>query len=129
MALPVEELQAHPRGQIVYAGSQLMSATMGKFTLNPNVSLKHTLAHTPNGYVFGNEECSGTFDCDVSEVGPERDWIAEVKAKKVKKITFEIPTLQYEIEMVLGQIDLEVPLDNAVRFTVAWVGKIKKAVV
>lgn len=128
MALPEQELQNHPRGQIVYAGSQLMSATLGKFTLNPNVSLKHTLARTPNGYVYGVQDCSGSFEVDTPETGPERDWIAEVQAKKVKKITFEIPTLQYEIEMVLGQVDMDVPLDNAVHFVINFVGKIKPAV-
>ncbi len=122
------ELKAHPRGQIAVEGSQLMQAVMGRFSFTNGAQLKHTLARSPNGVVLGVRDCNGSIEIDVAEDGIEQPWYTLVRTGKRVNAQYEIPTLNCEIEMVLSGVDTELPVDNSVKLTVNWVGKLKEPV-
>jgi hypothetical protein len=123
MALPVEALQAHPRGQISLNGGRMRSAIMGRFSLKNGAQVKHTLAVPANGYVVGNPEVAGSIDMEVSETGPEREFFRYVKQGKVVNFIFELPTLGVEIQGVFETVEVEFPLADAVKITASFVGK------
>ncbi len=124
MALTVEQLKAHPRGQVHFNGSQLMQATMGRFSITNNAKLKSTLARNPNAIVIGNVECEGSVEIDIPEEGAEWDYILLVKTGKKVAFNFEIPAENVTVEGVLQKYEGEIPLDDAVKATVGWIGTI-----
>jgi hypothetical protein len=121
------ELKQHPRGQIAIGGGELQKATMGRFTVTNNAKLKHTLRFSPSGYVLGNKECSGTIEVDVDEDGLESDWYEDIENGQRKLFRFKIPTLLKQIDGVCSSADTELPLDDACKLTVSFIGKLKPA--
>lgn len=128
MALTVEELKAHPRGQVHLNGTQLMQATMGRFTAKNNAQLKHTLARSPNAIVTGNIEADGSIEIDVPEEGTEFDYIRLVTTGKKVSFQFEIPDQNVTVEGMFTSIEGELPLNDAVKFTLAWIGKVSNVI-
>ena len=129
MPLPVDQLKAHPRGQVSFNGSRMKQATMGRFNIKTGAKIKHTLAVQANGYVIGNIECSGTIELDISEMGPEFQYIQLAKVGKVCSFIFEIPTLQIEFAGVIEGIDGDLGIDDAVKISLAWVGRVQDPVI
>src|SRR5262245_61584142 len=107
-----DELLSHPIGQIQCNGSQMMQATMGKFSFTNNGKTTHSLAKSPSGTHTGNRECTGSVEIDLSEAGPEQDWIGMVRTGKKVSFTYELPTLNVEILGILTGVDGDISREN-----------------
>lgn len=128
MALTVEELKNHPRGQVHVNGTQLMQATMGRFSVTNNAKLKSTLAKNPNAIVFGNVEAEGSIEVDVPEEGTEFDYIRLVTSGQKVNFQFEIPEQNVTVEGAFQKLEGEIPLDDAVKMTLSWIGKVSNVI-
>lgn len=122
----VSELKKHPKGQITCQGSQMMQATMGRFSIDNGATMKHTMARKQNGVVLGVPDCNGSVEIDVAADGLEQPWYTLVQSGTEVAFQYEIPTLNVEITGVLKSIDTELPMDQAVKLTVSWVGRAGK---
>jgi hypothetical protein len=125
--MATDPLKLHPRGQIAIGAGELQRATLGRFNVTRNTKLKHTLRRSPSGAVQGTQECSGTIEVDVDEDGLELDWYEKLQNGERIVFRFKIPTLVKQIDGFLQSIDTELPLDDAVKLTVAFIGKLKAA--
>lgn len=121
------ELKLHPRGAIAVGAGELQSATLGRFTKTNNGKLKHTLRRSPSGAVKGNTECSGTIEVDISEDGLDLDWFEKLENFERVAFRFKLPTLLKQIDGFLTSIDAELPLDDACKLTVNFIGALKPA--
>lgn len=128
MALPSEDLVRFTPGQLAVGSGKLRDATMAKFSYKNNAKLKHSMMKSPNGFVIGTRECSGSFEVDVPETGPERDYFGDVIAGKVVKMQYEIPTLNCEITGVYDGVDGDLSTGEAVKLTISWIGTLSKPV-
>lgn len=124
MPLPVESLIEHSRGQLVISGSRARSATMASFQIVTGAKVKHTLAVQANGIVYGNAEAKVTIEVDISDEGPERDWISDLLSHKIRNVVFEIPKVGITFQVGVDSIDGKMPLDDAVNLTINCVGKV-----
>ena len=121
-----QELKRYPRGQLAIGNGDLQQAIVSRFSFTANTKLKHTLRQSPSGYVLGTRECTGSFDLEISEDGPEIEVFDAIDEGEIKNFRYKIPTVTKTIEGVFTSVDVEEPLDDAVRFTVNWIGKLKK---
>lgn len=120
-----QELKRYPRGQIAIGNGDLQQATLARFSFTNNGKLKHTLRKSPSGVVLGTRECTGSFELEIDEDGPEREVFDAIGEGTIQNFRFKMPTLTKTIEGIFTSVDVEEPLDDAVRFTVNFIGKLK----
>lgn len=120
------ELRQYPRGQLAIGNGTLQQATLARFSYTNNGKLKHTLRNSPSGFVLGTRECSGSFDLEIHEDGPEREVFDAIQNGELKNFRFKMPTITKTIEGIYVSVDVEAPLDDAVKFTVNFIGKLKE---
>lgn len=121
-----QELKRYPRGQIAIGNGDLQQASLARFTFTNNGRLKHTLRKTPAGFVLGTREASGSFELQVDEDGPELQVFEAIRAGEIKNFRFKLPQITKTIEGIFTSVDVEEPLDDAVKFTVNFIGKLKE---
>jgi hypothetical protein len=119
------ETRRFPRGQIALGSGDLQQAIVARFTFTNNGKLKHSLRRSPSGYVLGTRDCSGSFELEIDEDGPEIDVFDAIKSGEFKNFRYKMPKIVKTIEGILVSVDVELPIDDAVKFTVSWVGKLK----
>jgi hypothetical protein len=117
------ELRRYPRGQLSFGPGDLTQAETVRVTSTNNGKLKHTLKRSPSGRVLGTRELTFTFDVIVDEDGPEREYFDRVRNGSEVSMRLKIPTITRNIIGMLTSIDVEVPLDDAVKLTVSGIGK------
>jgi hypothetical protein len=76
--------------------------------------------------VYGNEETTISFDAVVDENGPERDYLTMMKKKQVKQIRLKIPGETMTINGCVSDRSVEMPLDDAVKFSITFIGSLNK---
>ena len=121
--MSTSEIPLYPRGQISFGAGDLVQVTNVTFAYTHGTKLKHTLKRSPSGKVLGNQELSGKFDCEIDQDGPERDYFARVASGEEVNMRLKLPNLTKNIVGVLVSIDGDMPLDDAVKLTINWVGK------
>ena len=124
--MAAQELKRYPRGQIAIGNGDLQQAVLARFTFTNNAKLKHTLRKTPSGFVLGTREATGSFDLEIDEDGPEREVFEAIRGGEIKNFRYKMPTITKTIEGIFVSVDVEEPLDDAVKFTVNWIGKLKE---
>lgn len=120
------EIPFFPRGQISFGAGDLVQVTNVTFTYTANTKLKHSLKRSPSGKVVGNKELSGKFDVELDEDGPEREYFARVDSGEEVSMRLKLPNLTKNVVGALVGIDGEMPLDDACKLTVNWIGKFSK---
>ena len=121
--MATSEIPFFPRGQLSLGAGDLVQVTNVSFTFNRNTKLKHSLKRSPSGKVQGNRELSGKFDVEIDEDGPERDYFSRVDSGEEVNMRLKLPGLTKNVVGVLSSLDGEMPLDDACKLTVNWVGK------
>ena len=124
--MATNELKNYPRGQIAIGNGDLQQATLARFNYTNNGKLKHTLRKSPSGFVLGTTECTGSFDLEIDEDGPERQAFDRITDGVVTNFRFKMPLVTKTIEGIMTSVDVEEPLDDAVRFSVSFIGKLKQ---
>jgi hypothetical protein len=125
MPLPDEDMLTHSRGQVVIAGSRVIQCVMARCSIKKGAKVKHTLNRQGNAIVYGNAEVSGTIELDLTDEGPERDWIGELLSQKKYNTHYEIPLYNIHFQIGLDTADVEMPLDDAIKLTLNFVGAIR----
>ena len=126
--MATSELKQYPRGQIAFGPGDLTQVTNVTFTTTNNAKLVHTLNKAPAGVVLGNRETNGKFDVVVDEDGLEREYFDRVRSGERITIRLKIPgNITKPAEIVLVSIDCEMPLDDAVKMTINWIGQLQKS--
>ena len=118
------DLPLYPKGSIGFGAGNLKQATLGRFSYTNNGTLTHSLAQTPSGIFFGNRECSGSIEFEVSELGIERDVVEDVAKGKRRQFRFKDATKTYEIVGALVKTDWETTTSAPVKISCDWVGKL-----
>lgn len=113
----------YPRGRIALQTGDLIDCTNVKIDQTNNSKQVHTILQRGAGITQGNEETTVTFDLVVSEQGPERDWLGMLKKGTVKQIRMKLPGLTITVDGVVKQISTELPLDDAIKQTITFIGK------
>jgi hypothetical protein len=114
----------YTQGYIAMLNGDLLDVTNVKITTKRNNKIIHTLRRSGAGKQHGTEETTVTFDAVVSEAGPERDYLADLKAGKIRKLRYKMPG---ETGTVLGSADersVEFSLDNAVKYSISFSGRL-----
>lgn len=120
-----EDFEQYPSGAIAMLNGDLLDVTNVKITTKRNNKIQHTLRRTAAGKVHGTEETTVTFDAIVSASGAERDYLADLKAGKIRKLRYKVPG---ETGCILGSTDersLELALDAAVKYSISFSGRLE----
>lgn len=121
--MPSNEMPKFPRGAIAMGNGNLLDVTSVKVTQKANVKLQHTLQTTAAGVVIGHEETEVSFDAVVGETGPERDYLRDLRAGKVRTLRIKIPGETFAVVGVASQRSLDLPMDDAIKYSITFVGK------
>lgn len=119
-----DELPLYPIGQVGFGVGTLKTATLGRFTTTNGAALRHALAQSPSGVSFGNFECSGTIEFEVSENGIERDVVTAVAKGEKKTFRFKDATKTYQIIGVFNSVDWTSQRPDPVKVAANFVGKL-----
>lgn len=129
MALPAEEdLLRYPHGQVNLGGGRLTQATTASFRYANGAQLVHTLNKSANGYVMGDENCTGSINTEVPSEGPEFDYIEAIRTGTPQKLQYEIPTLNLEITGIFTEASVDVAHGATVKYNLTFIGKLGKPV-
>lgn len=123
-----DPLPYYPKGRIALGNGDLMDVENVKITVKNGAKLKHTLRRSPSGVVLGVKEVELSFEGTVSEAGYERDYIGAVLAGTVKQLRIKVPGETLTFTGVPTERGQELPLDDAIKFNVSWVGKVSVGV-
>ncbi len=119
-----DDFKQFPMGAVAMGNGDLIDVTNVKITTKRANKLVHTLRRSGAGKVHGTEETTVTFDAVVPEDGAERDYLADLKAGRIKKLRYKVPG---ETGTVTGSTDersLELALDAAVKYSISFSGRL-----
>ena len=114
----------YPRGQVAHQSGDLMDAINIKVTTTNNAKQIHTIRQRGAGVTIGNEETTVTMDLLISENGIERDWLKKLKTGKIEQVRIKVPGETITVNGVIKQSDLELPLDDAIKQSVTFIGHV-----
>jgi len=113
-----------PRGSIAMDNGDLIQVTNVKVDQEKaGTKIVHTLRKEGAGIVIGNEETKVSFDYVVPEQGQERDYLKLVRTGKVKKLRLKVPGETFAVVGVCNKRSLEIPVDDAIKGSVEFMGK------
>jgi hypothetical protein len=112
-----------PRGQISFGAGDLVDVINVAFNFSNNAKMRPTLKDAWGHKVLGAKTLSGTFVTVLSEKGLERDYFSRVESGEAVSMRLKMSTLTKNVEGVLTGIDGTLPLDDAIEFTVHWLGR------
>ncbi len=116
-----EEVKFYPKGQLALDNGDLLDVTDVKHEITNGGKHVHTLRG--HGVTGGNEETTVSFDAVVSEDGFERDYLAMVKKRKIKKLRLKLPGETLTIHGMATKRSVEVKTDDAVKYTIEFIGR------
>ena len=84
-------MKKYPKAYLAMGNGDLIQVT--NFTVNYGNSgkVKSTLRRPANGVTTGNPECTCTFDSEIDEDGPERNYWKMCDAGEIKQIRAKLP--------------------------------------
>jgi len=119
-------LPYYPKGRLALGNGDLLDVVSVKTNIKNGGKLKHTIRQSPSGYVLGVRECDLNFEAIVSEKGYERDYIGMVLSGLVKQLRIKVPGSTLIFTGIATSKSIELPLDDAVKYTVDWIGKVRQ---
>jgi hypothetical protein len=114
----------YPRGQIAMGNGDLIDVTNVKLDHSNGAKQVHTIRQKGAGITLGVEESTTSFDAVVSEDGPERDYMKMLKRGDIKQIRLKIPGETITINGTVSARSLEIPLDDAIKYSITFIGHI-----
>jgi hypothetical protein len=120
-----DEQKLFPRGQIALGNGDLIDVTNIKMSLTTNMKLVHTIRQRNAGFTQGNYETTITLDMVVSEDGPERDYVKDIRKGTVRQLRIKIPGVTFTVNGAFASLDLEVPTDGEITMSLTFMGKLE----
>lgn len=118
------ELPVFPRGAIALDNGDLVQVVNVKVDQKKaGTKIVHTIRQQGAGIVLGNEETNATWEFVNPEGGAERDYYKMLRTGKVKKVRIKVPGETFAIIGVVHGRGLELPVDDAIKGTVEFMGK------
>ncbi len=115
----------YPKGQIAMQNGDLFDVTNFRVQTGNSGKQQHTLRRTGAGVSAGNEETTISFDALVSEEGAERDYLRDLQKKRIRSIRYKVPGETGTCEGLVTDRTLEVPADDAVKYSVEFKGHLE----
>lgn len=112
----------YPRGQIALGSGDLIDVTNVKVSHTNNGKQVHTIRRRSAGVTLGNEECTVSYDCAISEEGQERDYFTLVKKGIISQLRIKIPGETMTVEGIYTTRDFELPLDSEIKLSLNFIG-------
>src|SRR5574341_163494 len=118
-----DDMKLYPRGAIAMGNGDLIDVTNVKVDKSNGLKLQHTLRQKGAGLSMGVEETMVSFDALVSEDGPERDYLKMLKKGTIKQLRVKLPCETLTINGTVSKRSVEIPLDDAVKYTIEFIGR------
>lgn len=122
-----DDFKRYPKGVISHKVGDLQQCTTFKVSSKNGAKLKHTLRRTPSGYVLGVQEVTLSFELEIHEDGPERDFYSSHKSGAKESFRLKFPGETYKFTGVSTTHDMDSPLDDAVKKSLEYVGRLEPA--
>src|SRR5262245_9886498 len=117
-----DDFKIYPRGSIAFGNGDLVQVTNVKVETTNNARLKHTLRKKGAGVTLGVEETTISFDMEINEDGPEKNYLKSIKTGEIKQLRVKIPEETITCNGVFTKRSLELPLDDAIKATIDFIG-------
>lgn len=118
-----EDLLVFPTGAIALDNGDLGDVTNVKVDQSRDAKLINTLRKTAAGVFIGHEKTELSFDAVVGKEGAERDYYKMLMTGKVKTVRIKIPGETFAVVGVIDKRSLELPTDDAIKYSVHFIGK------
>jgi hypothetical protein len=119
-----DDFKLFPKGQIALDSGDLIQVTNVKQETTTNAKVVHTIRRKGAGATLGVEESTLSFDAVCDEDGFERDYLKMVKKGTVKQVRIKVPGETLNFVGVASKRSLELPLDDAIKYTIEMVGRV-----
>jgi hypothetical protein len=118
------DMPVFPRGAIALDNGDLIQVINVKVDQKRNgTKIVHTMRQEAAGIVLGNLETNMTWEFVNPEGGAERDYYAMLRTGKTKKVRVKVPGETFAVIGVVHGRSLELPVDDAIKGTVEFMGK------
>src|SRR4051812_22190387 len=118
------EQKRYPQAFLAQGNGDFMSCTNFSIKTTTNAKQIHTLREKGSGFTLGRTETTISADMVVSEDGPERNFYRDLLQGKPIQIRAKIPGGDVvTVNGVYSSVDLDAPLDDAVKISLSLVGK------
>lgn len=112
---------------IAQGNGDLVRVTNFKVTFTNNGKQIHTLRQDGAGVTLGVREANVSFDFVIGENGFERDYIAAVQNGTIVQLRAKFPGGRVLVlNGIYTTVDLDAPLDDAVRGSIQFTGRLEK---
>lgn len=121
------EQELFAKAFIAQGNGDLVRVTNYSVTTTNNGKQVHTLREDGAGVTLGVRESTISFDFVVGENGFERNYIKDVQDGKIIQLRAKFPGGKVlTFNGIYTNVQLDAPLDDAVKGTVQFVGKLEK---
>jgi hypothetical protein len=121
-----EDVKLYPRGVLALGTGDLMQVTNVKHVFKNNAKLVHTIRRTPSGVTTGTHDTTLDFDAVCDEDGFERDFLKSILNGTIKEFRIKVPGETISVKGVATERSLELPLDDAIKYSINVIGKTQK---
>lgn len=125
MATP--QVLLYPQAQLAMGNGDLVDVTNCAVTLNNGAKQVHLMRLKGAGITLGSGESSVTFDSAISENGPERNYWKDCQRGTIRQIRMKVPggRTTLTVNGAFSQVDTDGPLDDAVKVSCTFIGKME----
>lgn len=117
-----------PKAFLAMGNGDLIQVTNFTVTYGNSGKQKHSLRRPGAGVAFGNPECTVTFDSEIDENGPERNYWRSIELGTFHQLRAKLPggRTVLTVEGAFTQCDTDGPLDDATKVSCTFVGKMDR---
>lgn len=117
------EQKKYPQSYIAQGSGDFISVQNWNSTTTNNAKQVHTLREKGSGYTLGTQESTTSFDCVLSEDGPERNFWRQCIEGEPIQLRHKIPGgTVHTYNGVYQSIATDGPLDDATKVSVTFIG-------
>jgi hypothetical protein len=122
-----DEQLVYPQAFIAQGNGDLLQVTNFTLSFTNGAKLKHTLRRKGAGHTLGNPETTVTYDAEIDEDGPERNYWRDAQRGTIRQLRAKIPggRTTLTVNGVYSQVDLDGPLDDATKVKCTFIGKLE----
>lgn len=121
------EQKLYPKAFIAQGGGDFISVQNFSTGLTNNAKQVHTLREKGSGVTLGTQESTVSFDCVISEDGPERDFWRQCQEGERIQIRTKVPGGSvHTYNGVYNTINMDAPLDDATKVNASFIGHMER---
>lgn len=117
------DVKFYPKGFVAMDNGDLVQVTSVKIDTSNNAKQIHTIRRKGAGITLGVEETTVSFDAVVDEEGVERNFFRRLQSGEIRQLRIKLPGETRTVDGVVKDESLELPLDDAVKYSIVFIGK------